>query len=111
MELLLDGWLCERQPKLIDDYFQALSEVDPVELVARVTPWLTRPPERLDEFIGIFVEHKFVAGYTEDDSLLQRMQGVARRVGLEPLPAEVLEILPRARERVYGAAEALLGAD
>jgi hypothetical protein len=108
VELLLDGWLCERHPTLIDDYFQALSKVDPAELVARVSPWLSRPPERLDEFIGIFTEHKFVAGYTEDASLLQRMQGVARRVGLDPLPAEVLEMLPRARERVYGVAEALL---
>ena len=49
VELLLDGWLCERHPTLLHDYFEALSDVDPAELVARVSPWLTRPPERLDE--------------------------------------------------------------
>ncbi|MHC4938726.1 MAG: ACP phosphodiesterase [Planctomycetota bacterium] len=108
VELLLDAWLMERTPSLLDDYYSALGEVDMEELLAESTPWMSQPPERLARFIGIFMEHRFLEGYRTDAGMLARLNGIARRVGLPELVPGTLEVLPRAREIVYHRAPDLL---
>lgn len=108
VELLLDAWLMERTPTLLDDYYRALSGLDPGELVAHAAPWMSRPPRRLGWFVELFLEHRFLEGYATDEGLLARLNGVARRVKLPALSPGTLPLLPRARTIVYDRAPELL---
>jgi len=108
VELLLDAWLMEREPALLDGYYGALSRVDPGEIVERAAGWMTGPPERLPRFIALFLEHRFLEGYRTDESLFARLNGVARRVKLPSLSLRTLSLLPEARSLVYDRAEDLL---
>jgi hypothetical protein len=111
VEMLLDAWLMEEDPRRLDDYYEALAQVGIDSLVAEATPWLTRPPERLHRFVGIFLSSRFLEGYRTDEGVLERMNGVARRVGLPSLSADTLSVLPEARRIVYGRATDLLSED
>jgi hypothetical protein len=108
VELLLDAWLMEETPSLLDDYFDALSGLDMELLVRKTTPWMTQPPERLPHFIRVFQQNRFLDGYRTDEGMLARLNGVARRVGLPALSIDTLSLLPRAREIVYHRAPCLL---
>ena len=108
VELLLDAWLMEQRPGLLDDYFAALAEVDAEKIVACSAPWVTRRPERLAAFIGVFREHRFLEGYRTDEGLLARLNGVATRVRLPSLSLDTLSLLPPARSIVYDRATKLL---
>jgi len=107
-ELLLDAWLMEEDPGLLDAYYRALSGVDVARLVDEAAPWLSRPPERLAWFFGLFLEHRFLEGYVTDEGLLARLNGIARRVKLPSLSLDTLALLPRARSIVYDRAPELL---
>lgn len=109
VEMLLDAWLMQEQPALIDAYYDALGVIDAPALVEEATPWLSRPPERLAWFIDLFRETRFLEGYRTDAELLDRLNGVARRVGLPRLSPGTLSLLPEARRLVYDRAPALLG--
>jgi len=109
VEMLLDAWLMEQDEARLDAYYDALRRVDVQGLIKQATPWLTRPPERIAWFIGVFQETRFLEGYRTDAGLLARLNGVARRVRIPSLSPRTLSLLPQARHLVYDRAPALLG--
>ena len=99
-ELLLDAALIERQPALLDRYYQRLTEVDPVGVQAAVNRMARGQTWRLSLFIPLFLRERFLFDYLEDRSLLARLNRVLQRVKLTPLPETVRDLLPDARRLV-----------
>lgn len=107
VELLLDAELVAARPQVLHDYYAALDELDPRAVAAAVNRLAPRPVARLAEFLPLFSRERFLWDYLDDDKLCFRLGQVLRRVGLPPLPAEFVEILPEARRRVADRAHQL----
>lgn len=99
-ELLLDAALIERQPALLDRYYQRLTEVDPEGVQTAVNRMARGQTWRLSLFIPLFLRERFLFDYLEDRSLLARLNRVLQRVKLTPLPETVKDLLPDARRLV-----------
>jgi hypothetical protein len=108
VEVLLDAQLADQDPHLLDRYYQALSQVDPVKVAGAVGHMSGRAAEPLAELIPRFIAERFLWDYADDDKLLWRLNQVMTRVRLSPLPDQVLEIFPAARLRVAQWATQLL---
>lgn len=107
VELLLDSHLIADQPQALHDYYAALDQLDPTALQAAVNRLAPRPVPRLAEFLPLFSRERFLWDYQEDDKLCFRLGQVLRRVGLAPLPADFIALLPEARRRVADRAHEL----
>lgn len=107
VELLLDAALIERDIEQLDRYYDRLEELD-AELVGEwVSAMATAPATGLPYLIHRFREVRFLYDYLDDAKLLQRINGVMRRVGLAELPPSVETLLAAARRDVCGAVEEL----
>ena len=110
VELLLDDVLVRRDPERLEQYYRALESVEPAvveQVVNRISP---RSTDRLAPFVFHFCRERFLWDYSEDGKLVFRLNQVLSRVGLPPLPVEILTILPAAREQVAARADELLTA-
>jgi hypothetical protein len=108
VELLLDAALAEDRPQHLDNYYAALSRLDPHGVQQMINRLATRTSERVAELIGRFCEERFLYDYLEDATLLVRLNHVLRRVGLARLPAEFAQLLPAFRQRVRDRSHELL---
>lgn len=100
VELLLDACLIAGRPEELDVYYQALHGVDAAWLEAAVGRMATGRPDRLAHFIPLFLNERFLWDYLDDGKLCYRLNQVLRRVGLPPLPATFVELLPDMRRSV-----------
>jgi len=55
-----------------------------------------------------FVRERYIFDYLTDGGAVKRMNGVLKRIGLEPLDEKILPWAATARERVYGRVDELL---
>jgi hypothetical protein len=100
VEVLLDWTLIEDHPDGLEAYYRAVDGVDPVVVQRAVNRMATHPTERLVAMIFLFRRERILSDYARDDKLLFRMNQVMRRVGFDPLPGEVQEAFPAARQLV-----------
>ena len=107
-EMLLDSVLIARDPLALDRYYAALAEIDPDFVQATVNQLVRQPAERLAALIPLFRQERFLADYVDSPRLLFRLNQVLRRVKLQPLPGEVVEVLDAARVVVAQNADELL---
>ncbi|QDU77772.1 hypothetical protein Pan97_48510 [Bremerella volcania] len=110
VELLLDSALIEDDPDELDAYYAALKEVDGALVQQTVQRIAERPAERLDWFIGRFVEVRFLEDYPDDEKLLYRLNQVMQRVKLPALPDAFATLLPELRRDVRASSAVLLTA-
>lgn len=110
VELLLDSVLIEDDPDELNAYYAALNEVDGVLVQRTVERIAERPADRLDWFIGRFVEVRFLEDYPDDEKLLYRLNQVMQRVKLPALPDAFSTLLPELRQDVRASSAALLTA-
>ena len=108
VEVLLDAALAARLPGEIDAYYRALEGVSAETIAAAVSRMTERPIPGFAPFIRLFCRERILFDYLEDDKLWMRMGQVMRRVGLPPLPGELLDRLPRLRALVAERQEGLL---
>jgi hypothetical protein len=108
LELLLDAALVAEDPARLDEYYRLLDSADPGRVQEAVNRFAPRPTARLAEFIGLFRRTRILWDYLEDATLMVRLNQVMRRVGLEPLPDALGEVVPAARRLVSGRRELLL---
>ena len=107
-EVLLDAALFADYPAGLDAYYRAIGAVD-VEVVQKaVNRMATRPTEWLAPMIFLFCRERILWDYLEDDKLLVRLNQVMRRVGFDPLPPEVRDLLPAARQLIHRRRHELL---
>ena len=111
VEILLDRWLIERDPTLLDRLHAAMETIDPAQLAAAVDRMATRPTERLASMYPRMVSERFLSDYPDDDRLLYRLNGVMKRVGLPLLPESFAEELPALHADVVKIAPTLLPPD
>ncbi|HPM84872.1 MAG TPA: hypothetical protein PLF81_29410 [Candidatus Anammoximicrobium sp.] len=110
VEILLDASLIAAAPAQLDAYYEALNRVDPQLIGDAINQVATRPSGLWPVFIPQFRAERFLYDYLEDAKLLARLNRVMRRVQLQPLPDEFLNILPAARQAVGQRREELLNA-
>lgn len=108
VELLLDAILTERDPSLLEGYYQILADLDSDKLQMAANKICRKPVTMLKLLVNRFLEVRFLADYHDDALLCMRLNGVMKRVGLPPLPESVIPWLASARTRVRAAADELL---
>jgi len=108
VELLLDSVLTERDPTLLDRYYENLRSLDHAVMQAATNKICRKPVTQLIVLIPRFIEERFLADYHDDELLLMRLNGVMRRVGLPKLPPPVAGWLASARLRIRHSADELL---
>jgi hypothetical protein len=108
IELLLDRALAEDEPRRLDDYYAALSALDPIKTEQVVSKLATRPVDRLAALIPRFIAERFLYDYLDDAKLLTRLNHVMRRVGLPQLPPSFVALIPSMRVRVRERMKELL---
>ncbi|MGY8771106.1 MAG: hypothetical protein ACKVH8_22060 [Pirellulales bacterium] len=108
VELLLDSVLMEDDPQLLDDYYQAVSQIDGLKVQQVVNQIATKTTDQLAYFIGRFKEVRFLEDYPDDEKLLHRLNQVMQRVKLPALPNGFTSLLPEMRTRVRARKEELL---
>lgn len=110
VELLLDSILTERDPGLLDRYYDNLRGLDLQRLQEASNKICRKPVTMLEVLVPRFIKERFLADYHDDELLLMRLNGVMRRVKLPPLPPVVAKWLESARVRVRLSADVLLQA-
>ncbi len=100
VEVFLDWALAEDNPGGLDAYYRALESVDPPSVQEAVNRMSARGTDRLAPMIFLFCRERILRDYGQDDKLLVRMNQVMHRVGFLPLPADVQELFPAARQLV-----------
>jgi len=103
-EVMFDAALLDRFPHGADDYYAALSRIDP-SWVEMATEMITgQHVENLGSFIRLFCREGILHDYKDDPATFRRMNQVMARLRLPPLPSSFLQVLPRIRSLV-GARE------
>lgn len=108
VELLLDSVLSEANPDYLMSYYAALESLDLKFVQAAANRVCSKPFEVLPVLIPRFVQERFLADYADDARLWMRLNHVMHRVGLPPLPNQVIDWLADARVRVIAGASELL---
>jgi hypothetical protein len=108
VEILLDACLIAREPARLDAYYGAMAAIDGPWLESAVGRMATNPPDRLSQFIPLFVRERFLWDYLDDGKLCYRLNQVMRRVGLPALVDRFALLLPDMRRQVSDSAELLL---
>ena len=88
LEILLDAWLMQRDPTLIDRYYAALASVDANVVARHLNAWATEPAPRLARWIEGFRSMQFLRTYLNDTEVVLRLN--AREPARAPGPRAVL---------------------
>ncbi|QDV28059.1 hypothetical protein [Aureliella helgolandensis] len=108
VELLLDAILCERDPQLLDTYYDMLRGLDAERVQMAANLICPRPLDTLAILIPKFIHSRFLADYHDDGLLRQKLNGVMQRVKLPLLPETLTPWLAVARNQVRESADELL---
>jgi hypothetical protein len=111
VELLLDAALAEEDPRRLDEYYAALSRLDPALTERLISQLAMQPTTRVAVLIPRFIAERFLYDYREDGKLLTRLNHVMRRVGLPQIPLDLAEAFPTMRDRVRAQKTELLTPD
>ena len=107
VELLLDAALIEREPDLVQQYYDMLDSLDAQLVQSAANKILRKEVDKLVWLIPRFSQERFIADYVDDARMQYRLGGVMRRVGLPPLP-DITQWLSNARQQVYSNVDLLL---
>lgn len=108
VELLIDATLMEREPDLLNRYYDALQLVEAAAIEDWVGRMAPRPAPGLARMVEMFRQVRFLYDYRDDGKLGRRLNQVMYRVGLPELPNEVVQFWPAAREAVAARLPELL---
>ena len=93
VELVLDGVLTERYSNQLEQYYDALAAVDPAAVQQAVNCMAKHATSRLAEFIPFFSQEQILRDYSCPSRLWVRLNQVMRRIKLEQLPEDVIDVL------------------
>lgn len=91
-ELQLDALLIERFPEQLERYYELVSSIDGPAIEMSVNRMATKTSDRLAWLISRFSQEQFMRCYTDPTRLMNRLNQVMLRVGLERIP-ETMEPL------------------
>ncbi len=108
-ELLLDAVLIERHgSELLERYYQALRAIDPHVVEQAVNRMARDATNRLAPLIPLFVDENFLWDYLRPETLWKRLNQVMKRIKLNPLPEDVIDLLRDGRTLVESRTDDLL---
>ncbi|MFN0060712.1 MAG: hypothetical protein ACKVX7_19835 [Planctomycetota bacterium] len=108
IEMLLDGVLEVETPGLVDSYYAALENVDPLALERIVSAVSGQAVTTLAPHVGRFKSWRFLGDYNDDERFCVRVNQVLSRVDLAPLPPRFVALVPEFRGAVRSEKAALL---
>ena len=108
VEILLDSTLIETHPEQLEDYYNAMLQVDGDSVAQTVSRISGCNSIGLAWLIPRFIEERFLWDYPLDDKLLIRLNQVMQRVKLAALPEGFIDLLPGARRAIRQRADELL---
>lgn len=92
-EIILDGVLIQRHPRLLDAYYRAIGALDGEAVQRAVNRMARGETRRLAALIPLFHREQFLRDYLEPRRLLFRLNQVMRRIRLRQLPDELAEVI------------------
>jgi hypothetical protein len=107
-ELILDGVLIEQNPEQLDAYYDAIDQLDGVQVQHAVNQMARGETLRLADLIPRFHTEQFLRDYLDSDRLLYRLNQVMRRIKLRQLPDELSAAFDTGREIVRRRMKELL---
>ncbi|MEZ6132439.1 MAG: hypothetical protein R3C59_27560 [Planctomycetaceae bacterium] len=110
VELLLDATLAERDPTLLNRFYAAMARVNAQLVEDAVNHMAARSTDQLAWFIERFRQERFLEDYANNTTLALRLNQVLKRVRLEPMSDQVMDVLEFARRRLHSTADLLLSA-
>ena len=99
-ELLLDRVLIEPDTNRLAAYYSAIASVDPVWIENTLARFLGRAVSGLAWFVERFLESRFLFDYLDAARLLYRLNQVAGRIKLRPLPESTTRVIESGRRIV-----------
>ena len=111
VEILLDDCLAAENPGVLNSYYEALADVDPRRVAEFVELATGKSVDKLNHFVGRFLDVRFLYDYADNAKLLFRLNQVMRRVGLAQIPNEAVHLFPRLRHAVKKRMHELLTKD
>ena len=108
IEMLLDaGWI-RRDPSIGKKYYDSVMAQDASGIERCVNIITGKPTEKLAGVVHKFAEMQFLFDYLDYDLLLMRLNQVMKRVGLSPLPDDLIEWLAETDQLVESRRQRLL---
>lgn len=108
VELMLDAVITEKEPALLDEFYNTMDSVNAETVQTAVNQMATRSTDKLAWFIGQFCEVKFLYDYATDEGMSFRLNQVLHRVRLPEMPAEAIRVLAKARQLLRHHSDELL---
>ena len=108
VEMFLDSFLQKKFSGQLERYYEIVSEANSAQIQEVINQFATRPTTKLVPSMARFVEERYIFDYLTDQGAVKRMNGVLKRIGLEPLDEKILPWAATARTRVYDRVEELL---
>ncbi len=108
VEMFLDSFLQKKFTGQLERYYKIVDDADAVQIQDAINKFATRPTDKLVPAMRRFVSERFIFDYLTDQGAVKRMNGVLRRIGLEPLDERILPWAATARTRVYDRVDELL---
>jgi hypothetical protein len=101
VELMLDAMLAATDTTLLNRYYAVLETVDAGLVQHAVNHMVTRKTNRLAPLITGFCRERFLDDYLTDEGLFLRLNQVLKRVRLEPMTTDALDVLATARTLLH----------
>ena len=98
IELLLDDFITQQMPEVLDEYYAVLSQVSALQIQEAVNAVAARSTKNLAGFVQQFQASRFLYDYADNTRLLRRLNQVMKRVTLPSLEADCLPVLQEARQ-------------
>ena len=108
VELLLDDFIAQQMPEVLDEYYAVLSQVSALQIQEAVNAVAARSTKNLAGFVQQFQASRFLYDYADNTRLLRRLNQVMKRVTLPSLEADCLPVLQEARLLLLQHGEELL---
>jgi hypothetical protein len=108
IELLLDDFIAQQMPEVLDEYYAVLSQVSASQIQEAVNAVAARSTENLAGFVQQFRASRFLYDYADNTRLLRRLNQVMKRVTLPSLDTDCLPVLQDVRQLLLQHGEELL---
>ena len=108
IELLLDAVLDEKFPGELERFYDQIEMVDEACVENAINLFANRPTTKLVAEIARFRRDRYLFDYRTDRGVAFRINGVFKRLKLDPFDERVLDWLPIARKQVFKKSPALL---
>lgn len=108
IELLLDDFITQQMPEVLDEYYAVLLQVSSLQIQEAVNAVAARSTENLAGFVQQFQASRFLYDYADNTRLLRRLNQVMKRVTLPSLEADCLPVLQESRQLLLQHGEELL---